>query len=128
MAMPLPHSLSPSTAKDAWKQYKTQDNRAGDADARPDFVQWSNGEQKVEVYLTPNGFLARQSEPTQVQVTQCSIPRWLGQSEVQTICRTAQGAYSGFLGGLPIIDTPDSQDSARKGFYEWQKPLQKPDG
>ena len=128
MAMPLPHSLSPATAREALKLYKAQDNQPGDADPRTDFVQWSNGPQKVEVYLSTRGFLARQSEPDQVRVTQCSAPRWLGEAQVDMICRTTQGAYSGFLGGVDITPAPDSQDAARKAFYEWQKPLQKPDG
>jgi hypothetical protein len=128
MAMPLPHSLGPSTAKEAWKQYRTQDNQPGDTDPRLDFVQWSNGPEKVEVYLTPSGFLARQSQPEQLKVTQASLPRWLGKIEVDVICRTVQGAYTGFLGGVDIQPTPESQAIARQRFYEWQKPLQKPDG
>jgi len=127
MALPLPHSLGPATARQAYQEYKSLDNRPGDADPRPDSVQWSNGPQKVEVLLTPRGFLARQSQPEHVQVTQCVLPRWLGEAQVQTICRSTQGAYTGFLGGLPITPEPESQEAARQVFYQWQKPLYKAD-
>ena len=128
MQISLPHTVTPATAKDIWQQYKARDNKAEDDDPRTDAVQWSEGSQKVEVQLSRHGFLARQTEATQIRVTQVSLPRWLGESQVETICRTAQGAYSGFLGGVPITPEADSQDFARKAFYQWQKPLQKPGG
>lgn len=128
MAMPLPHSLSPATCKDAFKRYKASDNKPGDADGRPDFVLWSNGEQKIQVALNAHGFLARQMESGQVRVTTCRLPRFFGEGTVETICRTAQGAYSGFLGGVEIAPDLDSQERARKSYYEWQKPLNTGEG
>ena len=124
----LPNTVTPATAKDVWKQYQARDNQPGDEDPRADVLHWSEGAQKVEVQLNHQGFLARQTEAAQISVTRLSLPRWMSESQVETICRTVQGAYSGFLGGVPITAAADSQDVARKAFYEWQKPLQKPGG
>ena len=126
MEISLPSRLTQATAKDAYNHYKSLDNRPQDADARADFVEFSQHGQKVEVSLTPSGFLARQTEAEQITVTQASVPRWVGKSQVDFVCRTTQGAYSGFLGGVDLSPSPDDQERARKVFYQWQKPLQKP--
>lgn len=128
MEIILPSRQTPATAKDAQKLYKSLDNKIQDADPRPDFVTFTQGEQKVEVALTPAGFLARQTEANQITVTNAQIPRWVGKAQVDTICRTAQGAYTGFLGGVEIAPDSAGQDKARQVFYEWQRPLQKKQG
>ena len=126
MEISFPNRQTQATAKDAYKYYKSLDNQSQDADPRADFVEFSQDGQKVEVYLTPSGFLARQSEDERLTVTQASVPRWVGKSQVEFVCRTTQGAYSGFLGGLDLSPSPEDQERARKVFYQWQKPLQKP--
>lgn len=125
MEITLPSRQTPASAKEAYKLYKSLDNQIQDSDPRQDFVTFTQGEQKVEVALTPAGFLARQTEANQVTVTNAQIPRWVGKAQVDTICRTAQGAYSGFLGGVEIAPDPAGQDRARQVFFEWQRPLQK---
>jgi len=126
MEISLPNRQTQTTAKDAFRLYKSLDNQPHDADSRRDFVEFSQAGQKVEVYLTPAGFLARQTEAEEITVTQASVPRWVGKSQVEFVCRTAQGAYSGFLGGVDLSPSPEDQERARKVFYQWQKPLQKP--
>ena len=126
MEISLPHRQTPATVGDAYKRYKSLDNQPQDGDLRPDFVEFSQAGHKVEIALTPSGFLARQTEAEQVTVTQATVPRWLGKSQVEFVCRTTQGAYSGFLGGVDLSPSPEDQERARKVFYQWQKPLQKP--
>jgi hypothetical protein len=125
------HALDSSAARSLLQRFRALDNTPADQDTRPDFVEWSDSAAKQEVALQPAGFVHRHTDANShlVAVTQAHFPRWyeVGATvSVDTVCRSAQGAYSGWLGGVEI--GPESQDAARKCFYAWQKPLLKPGG
>ena len=74
--------------------------------------------------------MARQSgQHGDVTVARCELPRWFEfgkQFSVEVVCRSAHGAYSGFLDGHTLSQQPADQEAARQVFYSWQKPLKKP--
>lgn len=126
----LPLSLTPAQAPQFHQQCRDLDQKAHqDLDPRPDFVEWSDQGQKVEVALEKHGFLARQSDAQGVTVVQCTLPKWYslgGTVHLDVVTRSAQGVYSGVLAGIPIEAGDTQQDRARQSFFALQRPLKKP--
>ncbi len=116
-------------ARLASQHFRGLDQQPGDLDARPDFVDLRQGAERLEVALLKNGLLARQSTAEGVQLVNLQLPRWYqlaAEASLNVVSRSTQGAYTGQLAGVPIATDDVAQDQARRLFYEWQRPLQKP--
>jgi hypothetical protein len=118
-----------SGARQASDYFRSLDQQAGDLDPRPDFVDLRQGSERLELACLKDGLLARQSTAEGVQLVRLQLPRWYqlaADASVQVVSRSVQGAYTGQLAGVPIAADDLAQDQARKLFYDWQRPLQKP--
>jgi hypothetical protein len=129
----LHQTRNPALARELFERYQLLDDGPADLDLRRDVVELQTPAGTESVALNKHGFLARLTDLEQnVSLTRVELPRWMGlagSTVVETVARSAQGIYSGFLADLAVNhqDGP-SQDLARRSFYAWQKPLQKPGG
>ena len=121
--------FQPGSVNRAAEHFRKLDQQSGDLDPRADFVDLRQGNERLEVAMNKAGLLARQSTPEGVTLYRLQLPRWYqltADAALEVVSRSTQGAYTGQLGEGVIASDEAAQDVARKLFYEWQRPLQKP--